>query len=98
MDIWAFDLKTEDWEPFYTISTINPAPRSEFAYTRTGEILIIFGGKTNTIISGDMYTLNFRSKEWKLIEPDSGQIPSPGLGSCMGSAGGYIFIFGGKTE
>lgn len=45
-----------------------------------------------------MYTLNLRSKEWKLIEVKSTINPTPRYGACMESAGGYIFIYGGITD
>lgn len=77
---------------------MNPSPRSEFAHTRSGEILIIFGGNTDTITTSDMYTLNLRTKQWKYVEPKSESNPTPRSGSCMGYAGGFIFIFGGKSN
>jgi hypothetical protein len=45
-----------------------------------------------------MYTLNLRSKEWKLVEVKSTINPTPRYGACMESAGGYIFIYGGITD
>jgi hypothetical protein len=61
-------------------------------------MIIIFGGKTDTITIADMYTLNLRSKEWKVVEVKSIINPKPRYGACMESAGGYIFIYGGITD
>jgi hypothetical protein len=44
IDISTFDLNTETWDTLTFKSSHVPPPRSDFAHTRIGEILIIFGG------------------------------------------------------
>ncbi len=75
-----------------------PTPRSEFAYTRIGEILVIYGGEIDSVLLGDMHYLNLRTQEWKSVESTSTVNPANRKGSCMASANDSIFIFGGITN
>jgi hypothetical protein len=79
------------------MSNITPLTRSEFAYTRVGEILVIFGGSSNGVLLWDLYITNLSNQESSLVEPSSGLTPSGRKGACMAGAGGYLFIFGGIT-
>lgn len=97
IDIYTYDLKTEQWNPLIFKSTDAPSPRSEFAHTRMGEIFIIFGGTSNSNLLGDMHYFNMRTSEWKAVETKSNDRPTTRKGSCMAAVGNYIFIFGGVT-
>ena len=96
-DMYTFDLKTEAWKPLIFESNDALSPRSEFAHTRMGEILIIFGGTSNSKLLGDMHYFNLRTSEWKAVVPKSNDIPIARKGSCMAAVGNSIFIFGGVT-
>lgn len=98
MNIETLDLNAKTWKPLTIKSTLSPTPRSEFAYTRIGEILVIFGGKSNAGYLGDMHYYNLRTLEWKTVEPKSIANPSARAGSCMAAAGDIIFIFGGSNK
>lgn len=97
-DIWTFDLHSNHWEPITTQADILAEPRSEFASTRVGEILIVFGGISDSVLLGDMHYFNFRTQELNFVEPRSVMSPSRRKGSCMAAAGENIFIFGGITN
>jgi hypothetical protein len=75
-----------------------PTPRSEFAYTRIGEILVIYGGESDSVLLGDIHYLNLRTQEWKSVESKSTGNPTNRKGSCMAAANDSIFIFGGITN
>lgn len=96
--MWTFDLETEDWETYLAKSDIAPSPRSEFAHARNGEILIIFGGNTDSGLVGDMHILELRDKLWKNVEIKSTDKPSARKGACMAVEKGNIYIFGGITD
>jgi N-acetylneuraminic acid mutarotase len=98
IDISTFDLETERWNSITYKSSYAPSPRSELAHTRMGEILIIFGGSSNSNLLGDMNYFNLRTREWKAVEPKSTDNPTTRKGSCMASADNNIFIFGGITN
>ena len=96
--MFTFDLKTEKWISETYKSRYAPSPRSEFAHTRMGEILIIFGGSSSSNLLGDMHFFNLINREWKAVEPKSTDNPTIRKGSCMAAADNTIFIFGGITN
>lgn len=98
IDMTTFDIKTETWTPLLIHSNHAPVARSEFAYTRMGEILVIFGGSSGSVLLGDMHYFNLRTQEWKAVEPKSQRVPSNRKGACMAAAGNTIFIFGGISN
>ncbi len=63
-----------------------------------GEILILFGGISDSALLGDMHYFNFRTQESNFVEPRSVMSPSNRKGSCMAAAAENIFIFGGITN
>jgi N-acetylneuraminic acid mutarotase len=98
INVMAFDLKTETWNTLNVKSSLPPSPRSEFAHTRIGEILIMFGGASGNILLGDIHYFNLRTQEIKAVEVKSTNQPTNRKGSCMAAAGDAIFIFGGITK
>jgi N-acetylneuraminic acid mutarotase len=94
----TYNIKIEKWQSFAINSSHSPAPRVDFAYTRTGEILVIFGGESDAGLLADMHYFNLRTLVWKAIEPKSNMNPNPRSGSCMAAAGDIIFIFGGVNK
>jgi N-acetylneuraminic acid mutarotase len=95
LDMWAFNLNQENWRPVLAQSYTLPSPRSEFAHAKYQEDFVIFGGKGDYGLLGDMYSYSISANKWKLISPDLTPSPSPRRASCMAVADDYILIYGG---
>jgi hypothetical protein len=95
--MWSFDIETEDYSPVSIKSFISPSPRSDIAHTRLGSDIILFGGKSDTELLNDLYAFNLLLQEWKSVETDSLDMPTPRRASCIAATQDYILIFGGIT-
>jgi hypothetical protein len=94
--MWKFDIEHELWNP-YLIQSQQPLARSEFAYTRNGDVFILYGGQGDENLLDDMYFLNIKTNIWERVEVRSKLKPAARKGSCMAVVGYSILIFGGKT-
>lgn len=97
IDIWKFNIKEEIWSP-QLVQSIEPSGRSEFSHTKSGDILVIFGGLGDAGLLDDMYTLNLSNNIWTLVDIKSKSKPSPRKGACMAACGPVFYIFGGITH
>jgi hypothetical protein len=95
--MWKFDIEKEAWNP-YLIQSIQPPARSQFAYTRNGDVFILYGGQGDENLLDDMYFLNIKTNIWEEVEVRSKLKPAARKGSCMAVAGYSILIYGGKTS
>jgi hypothetical protein len=98
MDMWSFDLESEEWEPVSIQSTVSPTPRSEFAHVKDKDSFIIFGGEGDTGLLNDLYMFNIKNKEWKILQVSSAISPTPRRASCLATSYDELYIFGGYSE
>lgn len=97
MDVWKYSIEKAAWSSTKFKNT-TPPPRSNFASTKLGDVVAIFGGHGEKGYLNDLYLLNLSTMSSILIEASSDIIPSPRQAACMSSVDGYLFIFGGITE
>jgi hypothetical protein len=84
------------WSP-YLINSLQPKARSEFAYARSVDSFMIYGGQGDEELLDDMHSLNLRTNVWEEVQVRSKIKPVGRKGSCMTVIGHTILIFGGKT-
>ena len=94
-DGWKFDPSSYRWYQVSFNGNI-PSPRSEFVYDQYNDEVFIYGGKTNSGISSEIYKLNVTNMNFELLSTGEG-----GPGSRLNSSIAYdnlnnkIYIYGG---
>ena len=94
-DLWSFS-DTTGWVS-YQIEGDSPSARSSYGCAAEGDIMIIWGGESDSGYLNDMYIYEAKSNKWKNIQP-TGTIPSPRKGVCIVLNLPVVYIFGGSTS
>jgi hypothetical protein len=94
--MWRYDLQLQAWAPF-SVNSKQPLGREQFAHTREGDIIFIFGGEGDDGLLDDMHFFNINTGVWEEIQAVSKTKPSARKGACMSTNNESILIFGGKT-
>lgn len=96
-DVWSYDPKTNSWTQLECIGYI-PAAREGHASALVGDVMYIFGGRTeegNDL--GDLAAFRISSRRWYTFQ-NMGPSPSPRSGHSMTSYGKHIVVIGGEPS
>jgi hypothetical protein len=97
IDMWAYDIKMEDWSSIPVRSSFIPLARSDFSHARYQDDFIIFGGKGDAELINDIAIFGTRDREWKIIDVETTR-PSARRAACMAAADDFLVIYGGITS
>lgn len=101
-DVWALDLSRNRWREISPPGA--PSPRREMAWAhdpRHHRMLIFGGGGPPDALSNQVWQLSLtHPPTWTLVEPDSGDAPSPRAGhyAVYDVASNRLVTFGGYAE
>ncbi|KAI9843168.1 MAG: Negative regulator of mitotic exit [Thelocarpon superellum] len=96
-DVWTYDPATNAWTQLDCIGYI-PAPREGHAATLVGDVMYIFGGRTEEANDlGDLAAFRISSRRWYTFQ-NMGPSPSPRSGHSMTSYGKQIVVLGGEPS
>ena len=108
-DLWAFSIENNTWTEIFPDTSTGrstlPPPRYGHAAAMSGNIMMVFGGRTWEDEVGDMWQYNISDNTWVKVLGE-GEFPSRRLGATMSSVGSYpspnpvgyeerMLIFGG---
>ncbi|KAI9811267.1 MAG: Negative regulator of mitotic exit [Phylliscum demangeonii] len=96
-DVWTFDPRTNRWSQLDFIGHI-PLPREGHAAALVGDVMYIFGGRTeegNDL--GDLAAFRISTKRWYTFQ-NMGPSPSPRSGHSMTAHGKQILVIGGEPS
>lgn len=96
-DVWTYDPRTNRWTQLDCIGYI-PVPREGHAAALVGDVMYIFGGRTeegNDL--GDLAAFRISSRRWYTFQ-NMGPSPSPRSGHSMTSYGKQIIVLGGEPS
>lgn len=107
-DLWAFDLKTNQWELIHERSELHngPGPRAchKMIFDPVSSQIFMLGryyASKNKDIKSDFYLFDTNNRTWFLITDDTSQENGPGLiydhQLCIDTEKRTIFVFGGKS-
>ena len=94
-DLWSFS-DTTGWVS-YQIEGDSPSARSSYGCAAEGDIMIIWGGESDSGYLNDMYMYEAASNKWESIQP-TGTIPTARKGVCIVLNLPVVYIFGGSTS
>jgi len=98
--LWVFDLKTLEWSPM--APPLTPSPRRQLTAIAMQGLLIMFGGRTDVLVSDTLWGLSLQNVWYNLNVQSTGQNSScwPVLfghsASCTTDQS-EMFVFGGKS-
>ncbi|KAI9760330.1 MAG: hypothetical protein M4579_001734 [Chaenotheca gracillima] len=96
-DVWAYDPRPNAWTQLDCIGFI-PAPREGHAAAIVGDVMYIFGGRTEDANDlGDLAAFRISSRRWYTFQ-NMGPSPSPRSGHSMTSYGKQIVVLGGAPS
>ena len=74
-----------------------PSARSRHAMVAVDSFIIIFGGKTASTVSDELFRFETLTNKWTIIVTP-GTAPSARYGHAMAAVDRNVCLFGGKTE
>ncbi|KAI9805344.1 MAG: Negative regulator of mitotic exit [Piccolia ochrophora] len=96
-DVWTYDPRTNFWSQLDCIGYI-PAPREGHAAALVGDVMYIFGGRTEEGSDlGDLAAFRISSRRWYTFQ-NMGPSPSPRSGHSMTAYGKSIVVLGGEPS
>ena len=96
-DVWTFDPRANKWAQEDCIGYI-PAPREGHAAALVGDVMYIFGGRTEDGTDlGDLAAFRITSKRWYTFQ-NMGPSPSPRSGHSMTAYGKQIVVLAGEPS
>ena len=96
-DVWAYDPKTVSWTQLDCIGYI-PAPREGHSAALVGDVMYIFGGRTEEGTDlGDLAAFRISSRRWYTFQ-NMGPSPSPRSGHSMTAYGKQIVVMAGEPS
>ena len=96
-DVWSYSPHTNSWTQLECIGYI-PSPREGHAASLVGDVMYIFGGRTeegNDL--GDLAAFRISSRRWYTFQ-NMGPSPSPRSGHSMTTVGKSIVILAGEPS
>lgn len=96
-DVWTYDPRTNKWSQLECIGFI-PAPREGHAAALVGDVMYIFGGRTeegNDL--GDLAAFRISLRRWYTFQ-NMGPSPSPRSGHSMTAHEKQIVVVGGEPS
>jgi N-acetylneuraminic acid mutarotase len=94
-DMWKLD-KNKEWQSVHTLGSV-PSSRYGHSVASTGDIIVLWGGFSDSGYQNDLYVFSALNNYWRKIEPD-GLLPSGKLGACLVLKLPAIYLFGGKSN
>ncbi|KAI9891386.1 MAG: Negative regulator of mitotic exit [Vezdaea aestivalis] len=96
-DVWCYEPRTNMWSQLDCIGYI-PAPREGHAAALVGDIMYIFGGRTEQGTDlGDLAAFRISTRRWYTFQ-NMGPSPSPRSGHSMTAYNKEIVILGGEPS
>lgn len=99
-DMYLLDLKNELWEEVTVRSKVKPVARKGTCMAVTGYTIIIFGGKTLAGYTNEIWTFDFGTGEYTMLDTE-GDIPPPlAYSKCSirtGEEGEEFLVFFGES-
>ncbi len=94
-DSWKFD--GTQWTQL--TPTGSPGPRAEaaIAYDTANSKWVMFGGRTDTELLGETYTLNSAGTAWTKEAPAASPSPRVGAQMCYDAQAGAVLLMGGTN-
>ncbi|KAK3700374.1 Negative regulator of mitotic exit [Vermiconidia calcicola] len=96
-DVWSYSPHTNSWTQLDCIGYI-PSPREGHAAALVGDVMYIFGGRTeegNDL--GDLAAFRISSRRWYTFQ-NMGPSPSPRSGHSMTTVGKQIVVLAGEPS
>jgi DNA repair exonuclease SbcCD ATPase subunit len=96
-DVWSYSPQTNSWTQLECIGYI-PSPREGHAAALVGDVMYIFGGRTEEGSDlGDLAAFRISSRRWYTFQ-NMGPSPSPRSGHSMTTVGKQIVILAGEPS
>ncbi|KAI6870782.1 hypothetical protein KC338_g2897 [Hortaea werneckii] len=96
-DVWSYDPRTNSWTQLECIGYI-PSPREGHAASLVGDVMYIFGGRTESGDDlGDLAAFRISSRRWYTFQ-NMGPSPSPRSGHSMTTVGKNVVILAGEPS
>jgi Galactose oxidase, central domain/Kelch motif len=96
-DVWSYDPRTNIWTQQECIGYI-PAPREGHSAAVVGDVMYIFGGRTEEGTDlGDLAAFRLSTRRWFTFQ-NMGPSPSPRSGHSMTAHGKQIIVLAGEPS
>lgn len=96
-DVWCYNPHTNSWTQLECIGYI-PSPREGHAAALVGDVMYIFGGRTEEGTDlGDLAAFRISSRRWYTFQ-NMGPSPSPRSGHSMTTVGKQIVVLAGEPS
>ena len=96
-DVWVFDPRLVAWSQLDCIGYI-PAPREGHSAALVGDVMYIFGGRTEEGADlGDLAAFRISTRRWYTFQ-NMGPSPSPRSGHSMTAYGRQIIVLAGEPS
>lgn len=96
-DVWSYSPHTNSWTQLECIGYI-PSPREGHAASLVGDVMYIFGGRTEEGTDlGDLAAFRISSRRWYTFQ-NMGPSPSPRSGHSMTTVGKSIVVLAGEPS
>lgn len=98
-DLWRLTSKERRWEPVDAQGTL-PSPRANFsyAYLEQYESILVYGGRSSVVPSGEMNLYHIPTNTWKTVGVQNTPGPRFSAAMTVDGATGKVFLFGGRNE
>ncbi|KAJ5805479.1 uncharacterized protein N7503_003081 [Penicillium pulvis] len=96
-DVWCYDPRAGAWAEIDCVGFI-PTPREGHAAALVGDVMYVFGGRTDEGIDlGDLSAFRISSRRWYSFQ-NMGPAPSPRSGHSMTAFGKQIIVMAGEPS
>ncbi|KAJ5751724.1 hypothetical protein N7520_008641 [Penicillium odoratum] len=96
-DVWCFDPRAGAWAEIDCVGFI-PTPREGHASALVGDVMYVFGGRTDEGIDlGDLSAFRISTRRWYSFQ-NMGPAPSPRSGHSMTAFGKQIIVMAGEPS
>ena len=95
-DFWKFNTTGNCWEEIAYTTPEAPEPREKHVMFFLQNELYVYGGRTGSGLTGDMWKFNFKQKAWKVFYTE--ETPSPRVRAAVTQSSDKAWVFGGYTE
>ncbi|KAJ5933394.1 hypothetical protein N7454_005723 [Penicillium verhagenii] len=96
-DVWCYDPRGSGWSEIDCVGFI-PTPREGHASALVGDVMYVFGGRTEEGIDlGDLSAFRISTRRWYSFQ-NMGPAPSPRSGHSMTAFGKQIIVMAGEPS
>lgn len=96
-DVWSYDPRSNQWTQQECVGFI-PTPREGHAAALVGDVMYIFGGRTDEGVDlGDLAAFRISTRRWYSFQ-NMGPAPSPRSGHSMTAFGKQIIVMAGEPS